>query len=667
MKKINSIFYAILFLLPVIFIIRIFFPWFINPQITGGDWPYYGKGMFDSFSTFASLWTNQFGGVGGVNPDFPIYGYLNFTIGFFVNLLNIPWVIIYKIFWFALPLVLGSVSIINLYKIVKKQTQIWELSLVAFLYLCNSYFLLISAGGQMGIALAYSIAPLVLGSAIRFLNNSSVKSKLQVTRSSLIFGLILAIDVFFDSRIALLICGITFLYFLFHYFFIKKISLIKILEYWFLGLITVLLLHSYWIIPFYAFKLLTLPKGLIGNSGGFSFFSFADFSHAFSLLHPNWPENIFGKVYFLQPEFLIYPFTAFSALVFIGKEPKETKAKYLFFGIIAFLGVFFSKGVQEPFGFINSWLYNFSGFNLFRDPTKYYLLIAISYSVMITFSVKKIYEIFQNNVKIQICFVIFCILIFSIPIREGLTGKLNGTFSYTPVPNEYLELSKFLSSRSNFFRTLWIPEQSSFRFASETHPMLISDNVFGSNNTLAIIKQLEKPGEEIKLQNLSIKYLVIPSDTTSQIFLTDRKYDDKKRQSLINQLDKISYLAKETVGNIILYKVPNPKDHFYFLDEPTINYKSNSSSDYSVNINTKSPQTLIFAETYNPGWIGITNGNEIKSIQTKEGFNSFALPAGNYSLQILFMPDKYQKYFYLLSCMGLVGILLFLFTTKNRR
>ena len=37
--------------------------------------------------------------------------------------------------------------------------------------------------------------------------------------------------------------------------------------------------------------------------------------HALSLLHPNWPENLFGKVYFLQPEFLILPILAFSAFL----------------------------------------------------------------------------------------------------------------------------------------------------------------------------------------------------------------------------------------------------------------------------------------------------------------------------------------------------------------
>ncbi len=53
------------------------------------------------------------------------------------------------------------------------------------------------------------------------------------------------------------------------------------------------------------------------NPGMLHFLSFADFSHTLAFLHPNWPENLFGKVYFLQPEFLLLPVIAFSALFFV--------------------------------------------------------------------------------------------------------------------------------------------------------------------------------------------------------------------------------------------------------------------------------------------------------------------------------------------------------------
>ena len=85
------------------------------------------------------------------------------------------------------------------------------------------------------------------------------------------------------------------------------------------------LLNLYWVLPLLMLKENTLDA--LGSAyttvGALRFFSFADFSHSLSLLHPNWPENLFGKTYFLQPEFLLLPMLAFSSLLFV-KSLKRT-------------------------------------------------------------------------------------------------------------------------------------------------------------------------------------------------------------------------------------------------------------------------------------------------------------------------------------------------------
>jgi hypothetical protein len=74
-------------------------------------------------------------------------------------------------------------------------------------------------------------------------------------------------------------------------------------------------LNSFWIVP----NILSYTNAYHATVGdiSLSFFSVAALSNSISLLHPNWPENLFGKVYFLQPEFLVLPMVAFSSLLFV--------------------------------------------------------------------------------------------------------------------------------------------------------------------------------------------------------------------------------------------------------------------------------------------------------------------------------------------------------------
>lgn len=55
-----------------------------------------------------------------------------------------------------------------------------------------------------------------------------------------------------------------------------------------------------------------------------------------------------------------------------------------FFAVLALLGIFLSKQVAPPGGFVYKLLFDhFPGFSAFREASKFYVLIAMSYSVMI--------------------------------------------------------------------------------------------------------------------------------------------------------------------------------------------------------------------------------------------------------------------------------------------
>ena len=164
-------------------------------------------------------------------------------------------------------------------------------------------------------------------------------------------------------------------------------------------------LHAFWILP--AILTHQNPLEQLGSAysttGAVKFFSFAALENALSLLHPNWPENLFGKTYFMKPEFLGLPILAYISLLFIStkektKEQKKTVQYVLYFALLALIAAFLAKGANDPFGEIYLWMFtNIPGFGVFRDSTKWYVLIAISYSLLIPFSLKHLQDIFKKK------------------------------------------------------------------------------------------------------------------------------------------------------------------------------------------------------------------------------------------------------------------------------
>jgi hypothetical protein len=160
------------------------------------------------------------------------------------------------------------------------------------------------------------------------------------------------------------------------------------------------LLHSFWILPALLIhqNAFTQLGGVTPTIDSVTYFSFAKFENAISLLHPNWPENIFGKTYFMKPEFLILPLLAFMSIFFVKKE-KQNKL-ILYFILLGIFGAFLAKGSQDPFGNIYLWMFqHLPGFFLFRDSTKWYTLVAISYAILIPFSIRSVYKFLKNKKK----------------------------------------------------------------------------------------------------------------------------------------------------------------------------------------------------------------------------------------------------------------------------
>ncbi len=388
--------------------------------------------------------------------------WLDYPFRLFIKLLSgvgISWFISEKLLW----LFVFAIAVYSSYKLVRHWTG-------SVMYSANTYFLLLFTGGQLGVALAYAYAPFVF---YRFMKHQKPNVKEQV-----INGLCLALLVTFDLRIAFLVVIAT--------------------VFWWsrsmLSLIVAGTIHIFWILP-----TLLASHGTAGlgseftNPGMLKFLSFTDFSHALALLHPNWPENLFGKVYFLQPEFLVIPIIAFGALLF-------TKEKTVrFFALLALIGAFFAKGVNDPSGGLFQWMFvHVPGFVMFRDPTKFYLYIAISYAVLTPVIIKK-------NKYFGIIFIIFWIF----TLRGVIVNPVQ-------TPQEYVVFKNVLISDGVPSRTLWIPAKENFAYYSDTHPILTAT--------------------DSSIIDPSVKYVVVPIDVSKRIFLNDYKYDAALRSTIIESI-----------------------------------------------------------------------------------------------------------------------------------
>ncbi len=269
-------------LLTAFITIAIYRFWVTLLPLSSGDWPYLFLENIKEFSWYPEirfLWLS------------PYYQILTKIV---VQYGGLPWEVAEKLFWF-LPFVILSYA--SSYKFTKS-------ALGSLIYTTNTYALMIVGGGQMGVAMAYAMAPLILK---RFTDISGIvqsfKGKFRIQNSEfrifILNGIFFSIQVMFDPRIALLTIIGSFVYYLFFY---KKITLRLCIS--FATIIGVTgVIHLYWIIPLLQSQTAIALQLGEATASNVKFLSFATLEQTLSLLHPNWPENIFGKVYFMKPEF----------------------------------------------------------------------------------------------------------------------------------------------------------------------------------------------------------------------------------------------------------------------------------------------------------------------------------------------------------------------------
>lgn len=403
------------------------------------------------------------------------------------------------------------------------------------LFVANTYILMLIDGGQLSLAVAYALLPAVMSNLNNrwwFVTSVAAVSFLDIRYLYLLFILI-ATHMAIDWR--------------------YMRSFLKT------GLLTGLVLvglHSYWLLPSILSKGPSLPNTYtrVAQVGSLSF---AKLSHALVLMHPHWPENIFGQVANPSPYFVILPILAFFAVVIYRKNSAIS-----FWSVVGLMSIFLVKGGNEPWGEAYAWLFTYiPGFSLFRDPTKFFPLLIMAYSVLVGFTTQYLAH------KRKYWWVVIVYLVFLVvPILTQATGL----FSTARDQADYRGLANFVDRDTSTGSILWIPSKPALGFSSPLHPsmdaMSLLDKrpfvtgVVGSYDLLNFLRDASYSGQLLDMAG--IQYVGISSIDPARDSL--KIEDVTYREAFKNQLTDLPWVKTvHDFGQVRLLQTQQHKPLFF--------------------------------------------------------------------------------------------------------
>lgn len=498
-----------------------------------------------------------------------------------LSLFNIPFEVVERI----LGLLCLAVAFFGVKKLLTfLKVGFWGRVVGAIFYLTNTFFILLFDGGQLSLALGYGALPLTI---LYFLKNS------------LWFSLWLVILSFLDIRL-LYIVGIILSIYLFYsvLFFRQSVKFKKIFIIFTLSFIALVGIHSYWILPALLSKSPQLPQ-TYERISQVDFLSFSSILHSLLLQQPHWYENVFGRVSQPQTWFVGISFLVFSVILLKRKD--KTVGFWL---IIALVGIFLSKGSQEPLPGIYTFLFtHLPGFSLFRDPVKFYFLSALAFTVLISLTIDKVV---LNKLTRWIPLFIIIYLIWL--VRPVYLGQMTGMLSFPIYQKEYSAFENILKDDKDPSIVFWIPMKSPLGFSSSLYPSVDATGLGqkrpfivgskGTYETLNFLREAPYMGEIFDVAGIG--YVAYPLLNPRR----DNMHPDNIRYfyTFLDQLSKLSWLSNIDSSPIPLLKTKSHQDKFFIT--PNIWWVVGSDNIYDEA--TKSAQlklsknSLIFAEEY-PG------------------------------------------------------------------
>ena len=539
----------------LIFIPLFFWTIFLPGVHIGHDFPYVYPEALKENITIPQVWSTEGSeGMGYYSVD-TLWSWPIDVVTGLLSFVRLPFWAITLVVFIIPTFVIGSVGV---HKLLEgfgiKGIGIFVGQLV---FLANSYLALLLDGGQLSIALAYSLFPL----ALYFLNEAVDKN---LPNASLKFVLSVAFISISDFRFLYILFFLVALKFI--YGFAQKQRGKVIFRYIKLGFFTTIFLfflHLYWILPSILAKAPELPSNY-SRVTQLSFLNFTTLGHALFFVAPHWFQNIFGKVTDVLFYFVIFPLLAFIP-VFVFKKQRWVG----FWTLVALIGVFLAKGVNPPLGVVYQWLFtNIPGFSLFRDSTKFFFLVGLSYSVLAAFSVDWICS--RVRIKGATNFTFLVVLgVWLVLFYPVWSNKMTGLLA-TPQDNIKYDYIKSISlNNDKYSRSLWIPSHHPFAFADHKHPLTeatllvvkrpFSIGVVGNYELFNFLRDYPEVDEFLRISSVSSLLYTKPLS----------KSDSEYYEVFSGQLAGLPWVSwSEKKEDLLMLNTKESEDLFFLTQKP---------------------------------------------------------------------------------------------------
>lgn len=542
-KKLEKLLIFLGFGIPYLLIYKAFF---ISGPLAWGDAPFFNPENLKELFNPPFLWNFKDNNFGSTQyhilwlylPTY-LYGLLNHFWGLGNDLL------IRLVFYLPATIL----AILGSYKFIGKFSQnIWGKFLGSFLYGFNTYFLMLIDGGQVGVALAYGLFPLVCVSVLNYLRRFSIQNFFIAALS--LFGLVSA-----DIRIGgILVFFVGLIWGIGEFRGIREVGE-GFKKNLLLGL-TVLGLSSFWILP----TLSDLDLGGVGSlRDGAGFISL---TNTLFLFQPHFPFNEFGKIIPTPFYFVILPILFFGSL-FLGKE-KQFRKK-LFFALLFLIFAFLAKGGSEPFGNFYSWFVSLPGGVAFRDFSKFYIPLILSGGVLLSFTVGGL----ERIVKKKEVWGVLAVGVYGyllVLIHPALFGNLTGTLGEIRGIRVVGEMwGEYLSQEQGFIRSLYFEEKPATAYFNWKKPAISANNLYQERPFASMIvgkydlnNFLHNPQLKEWLNLLGVKYVFFPGNERKKVWSMQ---EQKERKEFLTFTETISGLKRlDWQTNFPAYEVEGQTD-----------------------------------------------------------------------------------------------------------
>lgn len=598
--------------------------WYFSYGIlTDGDWRFWFEENLREFSSFSFIWTNlltsTFGQVVAMITIYPVYA----TYGLLAKI-GLGFGLAERfIFLFPASLISALASYFLIRKFLKSEMPAF---IGALSYSFNTYFLKIQ-NSHLTIGVAYALAPFAI---LAFINLLEKKKK----SAAILFSLLFSLVGFYEMRIAYIVFFILFIYFIFYCIF-HRIKINELIIHFKLLLFSsaiILLLNLFWVITLFNVSsdiYSSVVRGqLFGNL-------FLNVSYAITFFYPFWNA---GKILpFVNQKIPILAWLL-PVFVFLPVMLYKKNKNVLFFCFVSILGILLTKQNSPPFADLYLFLFeNFPGFKLFREASKFFILIALGYSVLIAYFVDWLLTNWTNK-KWQVYFkylIISFLIIFPIwNTKTSITGEIERLFTAKKVPGDYAILKNNIINQEYYYRTFWVPTGSRWTFYTNQNPRINSASVIKTswkdfidsnqgNETWPVqdrIMDIYKKNYAGRLFDISsIKYVLIPTkdnENNDDFFAPyGGQLNPDIRNWYISELNRISFLKKVDLGTkeIAVYENENFRPHVYTTREKEtiykevpyqeVNFIQKNPTQYDIILkNIKYTTFVNFSESFHPDW-----------------------------------------------------------------